>query len=169
MFRQWQLATAALTKTCSLQSLHIKVRQSEICLSWDWTVWVWAHTAHLCVLIGNFIVRPGVSGSTTGGCSPPTIGEEGKQDVIALVSGLDVTSGSPRCHSQEGMPHSVTDVSYGLHVHTVVMQRFWVCCRTRFCQEDAEPPAEILWAARLKGRNRKKVVVFLKLKSIFLV
>lgn len=110
-------------------------------------------TAHLYVLIRNFIVRPEVSGSTTGGCGPPTIREEGKGDVIDLVSGLDVTSGSQRCHSQEGMPHSVTDVCYGFHVHTVVMQWFRVHCRTRFCQEDTEPPAEILWAARLNGRN----------------
>lgn len=83
---------------------------------------VWAHTAHLHVLIRNFIVCPGVSGSTAGGCSPPRIREEGKRNVTALVSDLAATSDSPQCHSQEGMPHSITDVRYGFHVHTVIMQ-----------------------------------------------
>lgn len=114
---------------------------------------VWAHTAHLHVLIRNFIVCPEVRGSAAGGCSPPRIREEGTGNVTALASGLAATSDSPQCHSQEGMPHSVTDVSYGFHVHTVIVQRLGVRRRTCFCQEDTKPPPEIFRAARLKVRN----------------
>lgn len=118
MFRQLQSQRhAASSLFTSKQGAESKSRPS-----WNVVRQFGVHNAHLHVLIRNFIVHPGVSGSTTGGCGPPTIREERKGDVIALVSVLDVTSGSQRCHSQEGMPHSVTDVCYGFHVHTVVMQ-----------------------------------------------
>lgn len=67
-----------------------------------------------------------------------------KRMITAFVNGLAVTPDPSLRHSQERMPHSVTDVSYGFHVHTVVMQRLGVRCRTCFCQEDAKPPSEIL-------------------------
>lgn len=140
-------AQPLFTSKCSIQIQHMpEVKLNTL---------VWAHTAHLHVLSRHFIVCPGVRGSTTGGCSPPRMGAEGTGKVTALLSGLAATSDSPRWHSQEGMPYSVTDVSYGFHVHTVIMQRLGVRCRTCFCQEDTKPPSEIFRAARLTGRNPK--------------
>lgn len=138
-------------------SFHIKVHQSI--KPKTWLRLGFALGAHLHVLIRNFIVCPGVRGSTTGGCGPPRI-REGKGNVTALVRGLAATSDSQRCHSQEGMPHSVTDVRYGFHVHAVIMQRLGVCCRTCFCQEDTKPPSKVFRAARLKGRNAKTEFLF---------
>lgn len=68
--------------------------KSKTCLKWNWILVVWEHTAHLHVLIRNFVVCPGVSGSAAGGCSPPRIREEGKANVIAVVGDLAATSDS---------------------------------------------------------------------------
>lgn len=52
------------------------------------------------------------------------------------------------------MSDSVADVSDGLHVNVVVMERLWIRRRSRFRQEDTEPPPQLRRAARLQVGRR---------------
>lgn len=52
-------------------------------------------------------------------------------------------------NSQEGMAHSIADVSDGFHVHIVVVQRLGIGCGARLGQQDTEPPPEFLRAPSL--------------------
>ena len=54
------------------------------------------------------------------------------------------------------MAHGVADVGDGVQVHVVVVQGLGVHRRARLSQEDPEPPAQLLAAARLEGGRERE-------------
>lgn len=157
----WQLSHK------DMQPPSLYPQSKALLIIFDLNLCFLAHTVHLHVLIRNFIICSGVRGYTTGGCSPPR-DREGKWNQLELKTSvlwfmallgphLNIQT-PPLCHSQEGMSDSVANVSDGLHINIVIMQRLWICYRACLCQEDTKPSSQFLWAVSLKGRKLTWIV-----------